>query len=266
MRTVVVLVVLLVLGLHCWHLFLNPTTTPYTSIVTSHLLVFLLLWSYIQCCTTDSFISTHLKHGNSMATPMAAGGAVCPKCRISKTPRSHHCRKCNQCVLKMDHHCPWVGHCVGEKNYKYYVLFLVYTTLALFDVVVGSFQRMLHPDGWSTAILAFTAIVTVGQIVMGCCVAYLLLWHVMQCSRNCTTIEWYQNQKNSRQHASKVAKFPWPNTFPKESPYDRGVYLNCTWVFGRYMLWLIPVVDRSMRGGNEGSEHKTNARSSKNIV
>lgn len=53
----------------------------------------------------------------------------CKKCQCVKPDRSHHCSTCQQCVLKMDHHCPWLATCVGHRNYKAFILFLVYTSV-----------------------------------------------------------------------------------------------------------------------------------------
>jgi hypothetical protein len=252
----------LVLLLHIYHLtYINTlsTTTSQFQNVISNLLIFLLLWSYYKCCTTNSFLTPNTTSNNLQPI------SNCTICRHSKPIRTHHCRKCNKCVLKMDHHCPWVGHCIGKKNYKYYVLFLSYTVLSLCDAVFASIQILyssFQTKNYFLFSICIISITTIGQLLLMLAVGYLLVWHAMQLVHNCTTIEWYQAQKNSRQNSNKLAKFPWLKTFLKTSKYDKGNVANIKAVFGQSMLyWCVPIMNDELVRKNVTSSSKE-----KNIV
>lgn len=64
----------------------------------------------------------------------------CTFCHIYTPPRAYHCRFCDvsvfhssliySCVRNFDHHCPWVSNCVGLRNHKYFMWFLITSELS----------------------------------------------------------------------------------------------------------------------------------------
>lgn len=66
--------------------------------------------------------------------------------------RAHHCSKCNVCILKMDHHCQyaesffvhcrWINNCVGARNQKYFILYLLYVHMGEVFACILGFSRI----------------------------------------------------------------------------------------------------------------------------
>ena len=44
-------------------------------------------------------------------------------------------RVIEKCVLDMDHYCPWMNNCVGRRNYRYFILYLIYMVVGCVFVI-----------------------------------------------------------------------------------------------------------------------------------
>jgi hypothetical protein len=86
------------------------------------------IWSQLACTLTDpGAVPRNVEVGDGMK--------MCSKCNAPKPARAHHCSTCKRCILKMDHHCPWVNNCVGARNQKYFLQYLLYIQLQCWAAV-----------------------------------------------------------------------------------------------------------------------------------
>ncbi|KAG9335367.1 hypothetical protein JZ751_005289 [Albula glossodonta] len=140
--------------------------------------------------------------------------------------RAKHCQTCQHCVHRYDHHCPWIENCVGERNHRWFVLYLGVQLLALLwglYIAWSGFSSAPTWDLWLRAngiLLAVSLLVGVVSVV----VVLLLGSHLYLVSRNTTTWEFMSRPRISYlKHCGA-----------DENPFDRGTLLN---LWGFFCVW-----------------------------
>ncbi|RWR86268.1 putative protein S-acyltransferase 12 [Cinnamomum micranthum f. kanehirae] len=232
----------------------------YSSIlVVFHFLLALLLWSYFMVVFRDPgsvpenwrpvleenlelgisvALSDYVSSETSASTRNSSTGterrqalSYCSHCENFKPPRCYHCSICKKCVLKMDHHCVWVVNCVGAQNYKFFLLFLLYTfmettldTLILMPHFIKFFEdaknRSSSPSKHAITFLAFVL-----NLAFALSLLCFLVMHASLLSSNATTIE--VNEKN------RAARWK----------FDVGRRKNFEQVFGaKKAYWFLPLL------------------------
>jgi len=191
---------------------LTPTQGNGSALV-GIILYILLNWSYTTAVFTDpgstlstspshaySVLPTHEDSSNGLTSLTAnSRGEVrfCKKCQTRKPDRSHHCSTCRRCVLKMDHHCPWLATCVGHRNYKPFLLFLIYTCLFCYLCFAVSLtwvmREVFEEESQAQYDLTFAPVnnilLAVVSGIFGIVLSGFTGWHIYLTLNGTTTIE-----------------------------------------------------------------------------
>ncbi|EGV66705.1 Eukaryotic peptide chain release factor GTP-binding subunit [Yamadazyma tenuis] len=150
----------------------------------------------------------------------------CSTCHIWRPPRASHCGVCNACVVNHDHHCIYINNCVGLRNYKYFLWFVLgasacgimaiitglihvfhYKTAAEFSIHTFGQSISSYPGSFCLVILSLMAIVYPFLV---------LLVHILLTCQNLTTREYLNFMRSNKD---------WKNVFDRHNLL-KNLYIN----------------------------------------
>lgn len=213
-----------------------PATATVWSVITWVLLICGLWYNFLRTWLGDpGFISPPKEDKLKAVVELAEKDEfnvmkLCTTCLVVRPLRSKHCSICKKCVEVMDHHCPFTGNCIGKKNHRFFVgylillsfcgIFVVHTGFLYVGEICGlSSQNFLLTIGptlecapWSMFVLCFSFASTVWISFLTCMQVYQISMMAM------TTNERLNQHRYGHFHGEGGLKV---------NPFDRGCLLNC---------------------------------------
>lgn len=161
----------------------------------------------------------------------------CRKTNMYKPDRSHYCRATSRLIKRYDHHCIFVDASIGHGNHKFFMLFLLYTSLAALSIGLELlFHGEVLKQARGGATLANIAIF-VTCIAVSLAVFLFFIFHVFLITTGYTTVEYSEKRGNLYNGIYYV------------TPYYVSLFTNYSQIFGPNMLtWLLPTIPDNGEG------------------
>ncbi|KAG5272069.1 hypothetical protein AALO_G00161320 [Alosa alosa] len=159
-------------------------------------------------------------------TPKSLRLRRCGHCLLQQPMRSKHCQTCQHCVRRYDHHCPWIENCVGERNHRWFVLYLAIQLLVLLWGFHMAWSGFAYASTWQLWLRTNSVLLGAAALVAVLSLTVLLLLgsHLYLVSLNTTTWEFMSRHRISYlKHCGA-----------DENPFDRGTLRN---LWGFFCVW-----------------------------
>ncbi|CAG8559576.1 12718_t:CDS:2 [Ambispora gerdemannii] len=172
----------------------------------------------------------------------------CERCNHVKPDRCHHCSECDICVLRMDQ----VNGCVGHKNYKFFYLFIFYTSLYADFMFAATIPILVQRAKDEKDLDIQWIVLLILAFIFGILLSGFTTVHTTYIFQNITTIE--SIGVTTRQYPVRIQfdtdnplGYGVPTTQPGENLWDLGWRNNFKAAMGsKWWLWFVPL------GGAQG--------------
>ncbi|CAI5469778.1 unnamed protein product [Closterium sp. Yama58-4] len=123
----------------------------------------------------------------------------CITCHVWKAPRTSHCSECGCCMERLDHHCDALGTCIARRNHRFFIAFLLASSLAATAVIVSVCLQLASVD-WSRGLEGqpwqmYALLMLLPLSFYGACLVVFALLHCAILLCDVTTKEYIQYQQ-----------------------------------------------------------------------